>query len=1148
MSSAWDGQTAFTPVIRIDPEKCVNCHACISACPVKFCNDGSGDFVTLDSTMCIGCGTCLSACTHGARYYVDDSEAFFQALSQGEKVVAIVAPSVAANFPEQYLNLNGWLKHMGVAAVFDVSFGAELSVKSYVEYIREQRPEVLIAQPCPAIVTFIEIYQPELLPFLAPCDSPMVHCMKMIRHYYPAYAGHKIAVISPCIAKKREFQETGIGDFNVGYKSIADYFQDHGVSLADFPEAGYDNPPPERAVLFSTPGGLRRSLARWLPDYAEETRKIEGVTSVYEYLKKLSEAIQEHRAPKLVDCLNCEMGCNGGPLTLVKDCPLDTVEYWIERRRQEMQALYATQAEDQEAVARVEAVLARHWTPGLYERRYLDRRMSNTIVRPSEEEREAIFHRMHKYSESDIFNCTACGYMACREMATAVFNGKNKPENCHFYLAKEKAVSNTRILEREQRFRKILETCLEGFIQVNNGMIIEMVNDALCGMLGYSSGELAGLSLFDLVPEDHKHILKEQVRLREQGIHSTYEIDLLRKEGSRVNTLFSASPLLDQNGRKIGAYSLVSNISKMKLVEEELRRSRDELEQRVRERTQEVEESNSSLLAEVRHRAKVEKALRDSESQLQAIVHGCPIAQFVIDRNHKVISWNKPLEEYTGIKAEEVLGTSQQWRAFYPAERPCLADLLLENDGEQMRQWYENKVAPSILIEGAYEATDFFPNMGEGGRWLYFMAALIRDQEGEVIGAVETLEDITDRKRAEEDRITLERQVQHTQKLESLGVLAGGIAHDFNNLLVSILGNADLALMELPRDSAARQSVDLIVATAQRAADLARQMLAYSGKGQFMIEHLDLSSVVHEMAHLLGVSISKKAALTYQLGEKLPRIQADATQVRQIIMNLITNASEALGDSTGAIAITTGSCLCDAGYLNTLRVRGDFLKEGLYVYLEVEDTGCGMDKTTLERLFEPFFSTKFTGRGLGLSAVVGIVRGHNGAIEVHSEPNRGTRFRVLFPACRDEVAVTVSKEARPEAPQQNGTILIVDDEAGIRNVAKSFLERKHFRVLTAQNGNEALELFAAQPGDIACVVLDLTMPDMDGFEVLGEMQRINPGVRVLMSSGFSEQEFKNRFAGDNVVGFIQKPYRLDAFYTAVQRAMTASPEHAPVVK
>lgn len=1140
-----DTLSNFTPVIRIDAAKCVNCHACISACPVKFCNDGSGDFVTLDSTMCIGCGTCLTACTHGARYYVDDFKAFLKALQEGEKVVAITAPSVAANFPGQYRRLTGWLKSMGVAAVFDVSFGAELSVKSYVEHIREHHPETVIAQPCPAIVTFIEIYQPDLLPYLAPCDSPMAHCMKMIRRYYPAYAEHKIAVMSPCVAKKREFQETGIGDFNVGYQSLDRYFKEQGISLSDFPAVEYDNPPPERAVLFSSPGGLRRSLARWLPEYAEETRKIEGVTSVYDYLRKLSQALREHRAPKLVDCLNCEMGCNGGPLTLVKECPLDSVEYWIEQRRQEMQAAYATQQEDRDSIAQVEAVLAKYWEAGLYRRNYLDRRSDNIIVIPSEADREAIFHRMHKYNESDIFNCTACGYMACREMATAVFNGKNKPENCHFYLAKEKAASNQHLLEREQRFRKILETCLEGFIQVNNSLTIELVNDALCKMLEYSAEEIVGRSLFELVPEDHAAILEEQVRLRDQGIHSTYEIDLLRKDGSRVNTLFSASPLLGQNKQKIGAYSLISNISNMKLTEEALRRSRDELEQRVQERTREVEESNISLVAEVRHRARVEKALRDSESRLQAIVHGCPIAQFVIDRTHKVISWNKPLEEYTGIKAEEMLGTSQQWRAFYPSERPCLADLLLEGDRDQIGRWYEGKMAPSKLVEGAYEATDFFPAMGDGGRWLYFMAALIRGPEGEVIGVVETLEDITDRKRAEEERINLERQVQHAQKLESLGVLAGGIAHDFNNLLANILGNADLALMDLPKDANARGSIDLIVTTAQRAADLAKQMLAYSGKGQFLVESMDLSSVVHEMAHLLSVSISKKAAIKYQLGEHLPKIQADATQIRQIIMNLITNASEALGDATGTITISTGSIQCDLACLKRGRIRDSSLQEGLYVYIQVDDTGCGMDKNTLDRMFDPFFSTKFTGRGLGLSAVAGIVRGHKGTIDVKSEPGQGTAFRVLLPASAQDEGKAAPQKGKQDLAPQNCTILIVDDEEGIRTVAKKFLERKRFRVFTAENGEEALSMFSAQPDQISCVVLDLTMPDMDGFEVLCEMQRIQPGIRVLMSSGFSEQEFKDRFAGKGVMGFIQKPYRLDAFYASIQKALADGSPDSP---
>jgi iron only hydrogenase large subunit-like protein len=263
-------------VIRVDEEKCVNCHACIAACPVKYCNNGAGEKVTVNHDLCIGCGNCVHACTHKARIIVDDSGAFFGALEKKEKVIAIVAPAVASNFPGLYLNLNGYLKSLGVEAVFDVSFGAELTVFSYVKYIKEKTPAFCISQPCPAIVTYIEIYHPELIPHLAPADSPMLHIIKMIREYHPQYNDYKIAVFSPCIAKRREFDETGHGDYNVTFNALYEYLEQRNVNLASFKAEEYDNPPAERAVTFSMPGGLLITAERDSPGIGRVTRKIEG--------------------------------------------------------------------------------------------------------------------------------------------------------------------------------------------------------------------------------------------------------------------------------------------------------------------------------------------------------------------------------------------------------------------------------------------------------------------------------------------------------------------------------------------------------------------------------------------------------------------------------------------------------------------------------------------------------------------------------------------------------------------------------------------------------------------------------------------------------------------------------------------------------
>jgi len=355
-------------VIDVNRDKCVNCHACITACPVKFCNDGSQDAVEINPDLCIACGSCLKACSHGARLPIDDCDEFIRVLKGGAKIVAVVAPAVAANFPGRYLNLNGWLKRIGVKAVFDVSFGAELTVKSYLEHIQNNSPKTVIAQPCPAIVTFIEVYKPELLKYLAPADSPMLHTIKMIKRFYPEYRDHRVAVISPCLAKKREFDETGLGDYNVTYQTISDYLAEQKVSLSDLPSVDYDNPPAERAVLFSTPGGLLRTAVREVPDMYDHTRKIEGVHTIYHYLQKLPENIGKGTAPLLIDCLNCEMGCNGGPATLNTDKSPDEIESLIEQRNMEMQERHRKRGPFAKQRARVQLrrSLEKYWENGLY--------------------------------------------------------------------------------------------------------------------------------------------------------------------------------------------------------------------------------------------------------------------------------------------------------------------------------------------------------------------------------------------------------------------------------------------------------------------------------------------------------------------------------------------------------------------------------------------------------------------------------------------------------------------------------------------------------------------------------------------------------------------------------------------------------------
>ena len=395
--------------------------------------------------------------------------------------------------------------------------------------------------------------------------------------------------------------------------------------------------------------------------------------------------------------------------------------------------------------------------------------------------------------------------------------------------------------------------------------------------------------------------------------------------------------------------------------------------------------------------------------------------------------------------------------------------------------------------------------------------------DGTIDGRVWCYRDVTERLRAEEERRRLEAQMQHVQKLESLGVLAGGIAHDFNNLLVGMLGYAGLALQELDPDHPVHDSVVQIQTTAQRAAELTNQMLAYSGRGRFVLQSTSLSNVVGEMTNLLRTAVARNAEIVLDLHDDLPAFDGDPAQIRQVIMNLITNASDAIGSAPGRIMVSTGRMQVTRAYVADAWVGSDVV-EGEFVFAEVTDTGCGMDSATLSRIFDPFFTTKFTGRGLGLAAVLGIVRGHHGAIKISSATGRGTTFRVLLPAARAAVVIPEPVPAAPPAASvANVRVLVVDDEAGVRAIARESLKRAGFQVTTANDGVEALDVLREDPSFDA-VLLDMTMPHMSGVEALRLIKQRQPALPVVLTSGYSAQEAVGRVGSDGLAGFIQKPF------------------------
>lgn len=461
---------SLAPLISVNDKKCVNCHQCISVCPVKVCQDGSGTTVTLHHDLCIGCGACIPACTHGARQGMDDGDRFLADRKAGVPMVAIVAPSAAATFQAQLPRLNGWLASLGVAAFFDVSFGAELTVHSYLNHVQTDKPRMVIAQPCPAVVSYLELYQPELLPYLAPADSPMLHTIKMIRTWYPQWKDHKVVVISPCLAKKREFEATGLGDYNVTFAWIEATLEAARVGLDRYPEVEFEGVPAERAALFSSPGGLMATVRREAPQVAERIRKIEG-PSLYEYFHGLPEVLKAGREPLIVDCLNCEKGCNGGTGTTKHRAPIDQLEGAVAERVRGLKARYSPKSNDGQARRRLRRLLESRWRPGLYRRSYQNRSSSVNLKNPSDPELQKIYRSMLKQKPEDFANCSSCGYGTCERMAHAIFNGLNKAENCHYYqnakIAQSRERSQTITAKLHQRINEAgnLMTTLTGIME-----------------------------------------------------------------------------------------------------------------------------------------------------------------------------------------------------------------------------------------------------------------------------------------------------------------------------------------------------------------------------------------------------------------------------------------------------------------------------------------------------------------------------------------------------------------------------------------------------------------------------------------------------------------------------------------------------------
>ncbi len=515
-----------------------------------------------------------------------------------------------------------------------------------------------------------------------------------------------------------------------------------------------------------------------------------------------------------------------------------------------------------------------------------------------------------------------------------------------------------------------------------------------------------------------------------------------------------------------------------------------------------------SVTRDISHRKETEIALRRSEERYRMIFQHSPLGIFQFDAGGVIVDCNDKFVDVIGSSRERLIGFDMLHRLrdkdMQTSVRQALDGRISRYEGDY-RSVTADKVTPVRVI-----------------------CSPLSDDQGVIAGGIGIVEDVTEQRR-------VEAAMRQAQKMESLGVLAGGVAHDFNNLLVAILGQASIAKMHLSPDHPAFPAVEKSTRAAEQAAELTRQLLAYSGQGQFEIKAIDLNALITENLHLLRVAVPTQVELRPELTTALPLIDGDVGQIQQVVMNLVLNAAEAIGESVGQVVVRTGVEAVNETGVRVRRQMGDPLLPGNYVTLTVQDDGAGMDTATMSRIFDPFFTTKFTGRGLGLAAVQGIVHGHSGALFVESQVNEGTTFSVYFPISQETAVPPKQLPPQLASDKDGGVVLVIDDEIWVREAAVDILEMAGLTAVTADSGPNGIALYRERRAEINLIILDLSMPEMDGETTLRLLKQINPEVCVLISSGYSQWEVVPRFAELGVAGFLQKPYGVAQFLQAVRQ-------------
>jgi two-component system, cell cycle sensor histidine kinase and response regulator CckA len=638
--------------------------------------------------------------------------------------------------------------------------------------------------------------------------------------------------------------------------------------------------------------------------------------------------------------------------------------------------------------------------------------------------------------------------------------------------------------QSEKIFRDGFETAATPTAMLDGDGIYTRVNAAFCRLFRLQPHEIEGRSFLSLTHPDDRARDANVLTAMQEGRQRAVEIEkrYLRPDGTLIRARTSATPIAHEDGQL--SLLIVEVIDHTELGE--------------------------TIAALQKQRA----AIARQAALLDTVLSNIPVMIYIVAPDQRIEYVNREWSATLGWRLEELDGIDVM-EDLYPDAA------------------YRARVREAIA-EGHPGWSDSTLHTRDG-RQLVTTWSTVRLDDGRIIGIGQ---DVTGTRAAEAERNRLELQLQQSQKLESLGVLAGGIAHDFNNLLVGVLGNASLAEEILPTDSPAAPLVAEVRTIATRAADLTRQLLAYAGKGRFVVETVDLSALVGELATLLRSVVSKRAEFEIDLTPGLPAVKADATQLRQVVMNLITNASDALDDRPGRISLRTGVMEPDEEF-RMEAVGGASLGEGPHLFVEVQDTGHGMTAETLARIFDPFFTSKFAGRGLGLAATLGIVRSHGGAIHVCSSFGVGTTIRLALPAEQVEIpAAPPRRESQPDW-RGSGDVLLADDEDLVRRVAARVLQRLGFSVVECADGQEAVERFAEEPDRYRLVILDLTMPRRSGDDALRAIRRIRADVPVVLCSGHTAEGIDPSLTALPGVSFLQKPYEVTALGITIREALGA---------